>query len=82
MNSDYREKEDQSGNTLIILRRGNKIPMEGVTETECGAETEEMTIQRLPHLGIHPIKTKQTNKQKTPNPDTIVDVNKSLLTGV
>jgi hypothetical protein len=31
------------------------IPIEGDTETECGAETEGMTIQRLPHLGIHPI---------------------------
>jgi hypothetical protein len=26
------------------LRRGNKILMEGVTETKCGAETEGMTI--------------------------------------
>jgi hypothetical protein len=47
------KKEDQSVDTLILLRRGNKIPMEGVTK--CGAETEGMTIQRLPHLGIHPI---------------------------
>jgi hypothetical protein len=34
--------------------------MEGVTETKCGVETEEMTIQRLPHLGIHPIYNHQT----------------------
>jgi hypothetical protein len=27
----------------FILRRANKIPMEGVTETKCGAETEEIT---------------------------------------
>jgi hypothetical protein len=39
-----KNKEDQSVNTLIILRRGNKIPMEGVTETKCGRETERMTI--------------------------------------
>jgi hypothetical protein len=26
------KKEDQSVNTSILLRRGNKIPMEGVTE--------------------------------------------------
>jgi hypothetical protein len=39
----------------ILLRRGNKIPMEGLSETKCGTETEGMTIQRLPHLGIHPI---------------------------
>jgi hypothetical protein len=29
---------------LRILRRGKKIPMEGVTETKCGAETEGTTI--------------------------------------
>jgi hypothetical protein len=34
--------------------------MEGVKETKCGAETEGMTIQRLPHLGIHPINNHQT----------------------
>jgi hypothetical protein len=44
----------------ILLRRGNKIPMEGVAETKCGAETEGMTTQRLPHLGIHPINNHQT----------------------
>jgi hypothetical protein len=38
----------------------NKIPMEGVTETKFGAETEGMTIQKLPHLGIHPINSHQT----------------------
>jgi hypothetical protein len=32
--------------------------MEGVTK--CGAETEGMTIQKLPHLGIHPINNHQT----------------------
>jgi hypothetical protein len=50
-----KKKEDQSVNISILLRRGNKIPMEGVTETKLGAETEGMTIQSLPHLGIHPI---------------------------
>jgi hypothetical protein len=54
------KKEDQSVDTLFILRRGNKIPMEGVTETMFGAETEGKTIQRLPHLGIHPINNHQT----------------------
>jgi hypothetical protein len=39
-----KEKDDQSVDTSIHLRRGNKIPMEGVTETTCGVETEEMTI--------------------------------------
>ena len=39
----------------ILLRRRNKIPMEGVTETKFGSEPEGRTIQRLPHLGIHPL---------------------------
>jgi hypothetical protein len=50
-----KKKEDQSVDTLILLRRGNKTPMDRITETKCEAETEGMTIQRLPHLGIHPI---------------------------
>ena len=40
------KKEDQSVDTLILLRRGNKIPMEEVTETKCGAETEETKLSR------------------------------------
>ena len=55
----HKKKEDQSVDTLILLRRGNKIPMEGVTETKFGAETEERTIRRLPHLGIYPINNHQ-----------------------
>jgi hypothetical protein len=55
-----KKKDDQSVDTLVLLRRGNKIPMEGVTETKCGTETEGMTIQSLPHLEIHPIYNHQT----------------------
>jgi hypothetical protein len=47
------KKEDQSIDALILLRIGNKIPMEGVTDTKFRVETEEMTIEKLPHLGIH-----------------------------
>jgi hypothetical protein len=54
-----KKKECQSVNTFILLRRGKKISMEGVTETKFRAETERMTIQRLPHLGIHPINNHQ-----------------------
>jgi hypothetical protein len=54
-----KKKEDQSVDTSILLRRGNKIPMEGVTETKFRAETEGTTIQRLAHLGIHPINNHQ-----------------------
>jgi len=54
------KKEDQCVDTFMLLRRGNKIPLEGVTETKFRAETEGMTIQRLPHLGIQPINNHQT----------------------
>jgi hypothetical protein len=33
-----KKKEDHSVDTLILLRRGNKTPMEGVTETKFGEE--------------------------------------------
>jgi hypothetical protein len=36
--------------------------MEGVTETKFGAEKEGRTMQRFPHLGIHPINCHQTQK--------------------
>jgi hypothetical protein len=55
-----KKKEDQSVDISILLRRGNKIPMEGVTQTKCGAETEGVTSQRLSHLGIHTIHNHQT----------------------
>jgi hypothetical protein len=55
-----KKKEDQSVNTSILLRRGNKIPMEGVVETKFGAQTERMIIHKLPHLGIHSINNHQT----------------------
>ena len=55
-----KKKEDQIVDTLMLLRRRNKIPVEGVTETKCEVETEEMTIQRLSHLGIHPIQNHKT----------------------
>ena len=54
----FKKKEDQSLNALV-LRMGNKI-FTGNTETKCGAETEGKTVQRLPHLGIHPIYSHQT----------------------
>jgi hypothetical protein len=55
-----KKKEDQSEDTSFLLRMGNKIPMERVTETVFGAEKEGRTIQRLPHLGIHPRNNHQT----------------------
>jgi hypothetical protein len=53
-----KKEEDQIVDTSILLRRRNKIPMEGVTKFR--AETEGMTIQRLLHLGIQPINNHQT----------------------
>ena len=55
-----KKKEDQSIDTSILLSRGNKIPMEGVTETKFGAETKGKATQRMPYLGIHPIFSHQT----------------------
>jgi hypothetical protein len=39
---------------------GNKISIEGVSESKFGEEPEGMTIQILPHLGIYPINKDQT----------------------
>jgi hypothetical protein len=33
-----KKNDDQTVDTLPILRTGNKIPIEGVTETKTGAE--------------------------------------------
>ena len=54
-----KKKEDQSMD-ISVLRMGNKIPMEGVTETKFKAEMQGRTIHRLPHLGIHLINNHQT----------------------
>ena len=45
-----------------------------ITETKCGAETEGKAIQRLPHLGA-------PSHIQSPNPDTIEDAKKCMLTG-
>jgi hypothetical protein len=55
-----KKKEDQSMDTLVLLRKGNKITMGGDTETKYGAETEGKITQRMPHLRIHPIYSHQT----------------------
>jgi hypothetical protein len=55
-----KKREDQWVDTSLLLRIGNKIPMKGVTETKFGAKTKGWTLQRLPHLGIHPIISHQT----------------------
>jgi hypothetical protein len=55
-----KKKGDQSVATSVIHRRGNKIPTAGETETKCGSKTERKAMQRLPHLGLHPIYSYQT----------------------
>jgi hypothetical protein len=50
-----KKKEDQSVDISIFLRMGK-----GVTETKFRADTEGMTSQRVPCLGIHPINNHQT----------------------
>ena len=52
-----KKKEDQSVATSILLR--TKYPWNEL-QTNFGAETEGMTIQRLPHLGIQPINNPKT----------------------
>jgi hypothetical protein len=57
-----KKNEDQSVDTSVILRRELqiKIPPGGDTETKCRTETEGKAMERLPHLGIHPIYSYQS----------------------
>jgi len=54
------KKEDQNVDASFPLRRESKILTEGNIGTKSGAGTEEKISQRLPHLGIHPICSHQT----------------------
>jgi hypothetical protein len=54
-----KKKEDQSVEASVLLRRGNKIIMGAKMETKCRAGSEGKAIQRLPHLGIHPVYSHQ-----------------------
>jgi hypothetical protein len=49
-----KRKENESVDTFIPLRSGDRIPIGGDTETKCGAETEGKASKRLSHLGIIP----------------------------
>jgi hypothetical protein len=51
----FKKKEDQSVDALVHLGSGNKILMGGNIQTKCGLDSEGNAIQRLYHLGIHPI---------------------------
>ena len=69
-----KKNEDQSVDTLPLLRIGNKTPMEGVTETRVGAE-----MKRMDHLETA-IPGDPSHNQP-PNADTIAYTNKILLKG-
>jgi hypothetical protein len=51
---------------FLVVLAGEREPLEssgsmkGVTETKFGAKMKGWTIQRLPHLWIHPIISHQT----------------------
>jgi hypothetical protein len=42
-----KKKDDQCLDTSFLLKIGNKIPMEGVTETKFGAKMKGWTIQKM-----------------------------------
>ena len=69
-----KKNKDQSVDASVLLRKENKILTGGNTESKYGTETEGKAIWRLSHLGI-------PSHIQTPNPDTIVDTKKCLLTG-
>ena len=50
-----KKKEDQRVDASVLLRSRNKLLAGGNMEKGYEAETEGKAIQRLPHLGIHPI---------------------------
>jgi hypothetical protein len=70
-----KKKEDQSVDISFLLRMGNKIPMEGVTEME--AEISELRWKE----GLYSAPPRDPCHKQPPNPDTIVYVSKILLTG-
>ena len=62
------KKDNQRVGASVLLRRGNKTLMGENIEIKCGAEIEGKAIQRLPHLGIHPIYIKSPNLDLTVDP--------------
>ena len=69
-----KKNEDQSVDTLPLLRIGNKTPMEGVTETEFGAVTKGWTHLETTIYG-------DSSHNQLPNADTIAYTSKILLKG-
>jgi hypothetical protein len=50
-----KKKNGQSVDQWVLLRKRNKILTGADMETKGRPETERKVIQRLSHLGIHPI---------------------------
>jgi hypothetical protein len=57
-----KKREDQRVDTSFLLRIGNRMPMKGVIESKFGAKVKGWTIKRLPHPGINPIISHQTQR--------------------
>jgi hypothetical protein len=68
-----KKNEDQTVDTLPLLRIGNKKPMEGVTETMFGAVTKDGPSRDC-HIG-------DPSHNQLPNADTIAHSSKILLKG-
>jgi hypothetical protein len=69
---ELKKNEDQSVDTLPLLRIGNKTPMEEVTETKFGAEQKDYLETAIPGNPSH---------NQPPNADTIAYTSKILLKG-
>jgi hypothetical protein len=52
-----KKKEDQSVDTSLLLRMGNKIPMEGVAETKLKLRWKERPSRDCPTRGSIPYTT-------------------------
>ena len=68
-----KKNEDQSVDTLPFLRIGNKIPMEGVTETVWSCD------EMMDHLET--AISRDSSHNQLPNVDTIAHTSKILLKG-
>jgi hypothetical protein len=69
-----KKNEDQSVDTLPLLRNGNKTPMEGVTETMFGAVRKMMDL-------LETAISRDPSHNQLPNADTIAHTSKILLKG-
>jgi hypothetical protein len=68
-----KKKEDHSVDTSVVLRRGSKYPWGQIQK-----ESVEKKLKERPSSDVTP---GDPSHIYSPNPDTIVDDNKSLLTG-